>query len=223
MSNSEWASKKLSRFNYKNMDTQSGQIFNWNKEKGYGFIQSDSGDKHIFAHITDYSRKHKPPIDGLAVNYVLSKDSQGRPCAINVIPIKGHKKQGIHTKQKNFTAILAIIFAMFLGVLYFLKIIPILIVGIYAIMSLLTFLLYAHDKKAAGRNSWRTKEDTLHIFGLLGGWPGALLAQAFIRHKSKKMSFKVFFYITVIVNCGVLYWLLTPEGRIWLDAVMVSF
>lgn len=63
----------------------------------------------------------------------------------------------------------------------------------------------------------------MHIFAILGGWPGALLAQAFIRHKSKKPSFKVVFYIMALVNCGVLHWLFTPGGRLWLDAVMVKW
>lgn len=87
-------------------------------------------------------------------------------------------------------------------------------------MSLLTFLLYAHDKKAAGRDAWRTQESTLHLFALLFGWPGVLLAQAFIRHKSQKLSFKIIFWLTLVVNCVVLYWLITPDGSLWLDAII---
>ncbi|GAA4812881.1 DNA-binding protein [Marinicella pacifica] len=204
------------------MKTQSGQILNWNTEKGFGFIQPDAGGKHVFAHINDYSQRHKPPVKGLAVNYALSEDSKGRACAVNVIPIKGHKKSGIHTKQKNFAAILAVVFSLFLAVIYFSKIIPIHIVGIYVVMSFLTFLLYAHDKKAAGRDAWRTQESTLHLFSILGGWPGALLAQAFIRHKSKKLSFKIVLWLTVLINCVVLYWLITSDGKLSFDAVVIG-
>jgi len=128
----------------------SGQILNWNTEKGFGFIQPDAGGKHVFAHINDYSQRHKPPVKGLAVNYALSEDSKGRPCAINVIPIKSHKKSGIHIKQKNFAAILAIVFSLFLAVLYFSKIIPVFIVGIYVVMSLLTFYCMRTIKKQRG-------------------------------------------------------------------------
>jgi len=49
--------------------------------------------------------------------------------------------------------------------------------------------------------------------GLIGGWPGALLAQEWIRHKSSKMSFQAVFWVTVAVNCAVLTWLIVqaPE------------
>src|SRR5690554_582681 len=79
----------------------SGQILNWNTEKGFGFIQPDASGKHVFAHINDYSQRHKPPVKGLAVNYALSEDSKGRACAVNVIPIKGHKKVGFIQNKMN--------------------------------------------------------------------------------------------------------------------------
>jgi uncharacterized membrane protein YsdA (DUF1294 family) len=50
-------------------------------------------------------------------------------------------------------------------------------------------------------------EQTLHVFALLGGWPGALVAQRWLRHKSKKASFQVAFWVTVVVNCVALGWL----------------
>ena len=143
----------------------SGQILNWNTEKGFGFIQPEAGGKHVFVHISDYSQRHKPPVKGLAVNYALSEDSKGRPCDVDVKPIKGHKNNSLHTKQQRFAIILAVVFALFLAALTFSKIIPFLIVGIYVVMSLLTFLLYAHDKnQQAGIPGGRNR--TLYISSL---------------------------------------------------------
>lgn len=74
----------------------------------------------------------------------------------------------------------------------------------YLAASVATVAAYGFDKSAAERNQWRVKESTLHMLALLGGWPGAFIAQRMFRHKSRKPSFQVGFMITVIVNCAVL-------------------
>jgi uncharacterized membrane protein YsdA (DUF1294 family) len=68
------------------------------------------------------------------------------------------------------------------------------------------FCAYALDKSAARTGRWRTPEGTLHIFGLAGGWPGALVAQKVLRHKSQKQSFQLVFWATVLLNCSALGW-----------------
>jgi uncharacterized membrane protein YsdA (DUF1294 family) len=80
--------------------------------------------------------------------------------------------------------------------------------------------MYAKDKNAAQWGAWRTSESTLHSISLVGGWPGASIAQSYLRHKSKKTSFKVTYWVTIIVNCGGLWWLITPEGSMWLENMM---
>ena len=85
---------------------------------------------------------------------------------------------------------------------------PSAVVVAYVAMSSLAFVLYAFDKSAARRGGWRTQESTLHAVALLGGWPGALLAQDLFRHKSSKAGFQSVFWMTVVVNCGALAWLL---------------
>jgi uncharacterized membrane protein YsdA (DUF1294 family) len=82
------------------------------------------------------------------------------------------------------------------------------IFGWYLLISLLTFVIYAKDKSAAEKGSWRIPESTLHFLALIGGWPGALLAQQVLRHKSKKQPFRFVFYLTVLLNCGLLVCLL---------------
>jgi uncharacterized membrane protein YsdA (DUF1294 family) len=77
----------------------------------------------------------------------------------------------------------------------------------YLGISLITFCLYAWDKSAARRGAWRTPESTLHLWSLMGGWPGALLAQQWLRHKSVKAGFRSVFWATVAVNVAALVWL----------------
>ncbi len=77
----------------------------------------------------------------------------------------------------------------------------------YLTTSLTCFVAYAIDKSAARADSWRTPESTLLILGLVGGWPGALLAQQWLRHKTSKPSFLRKFQLTVALNLGAFAWL----------------
>jgi uncharacterized membrane protein YsdA (DUF1294 family)/cold shock CspA family protein len=77
------------------------------------------------------------------------------------------------------------------------------------------FCAYWLDKYAAQKNQWRTKERTLHIMALLGGWPGAGLAQQILRHKSRKESFRQSFQLTVIAHwAALLAWLFWLQSRL---------
>lgn len=96
------------------------------------------------------------------------------------------------------------------------------VLALYIVASIVAFFAYAFDKSAARRNQWRTKESTLQLFALLGGWPGALAAQRLLRHKSAKASFQATFWVTVVLNCGVLGWLITPSGARTLKFVLLG-
>jgi len=90
-------------------------------------------------------------------------------------------------------------------------IVPAVAVG-YAALSCIAFLLYRHDKNAAQAGRMRTRERTLHLIDLLGGWPGGLIAQDRFRHKTRKASFQFVFWATVAINCALLG-LLLNSGR----------
>ena len=83
---------------------------------------------------------------------------------------------------------------------------------VYPAASILCFLVYALDKSAARGGRWRTSESTLLGLGLVGGWPGAILAQQLFRHKIRKPSFMRVFVGTVVANLAVLVLVATPLG-----------
>lgn len=87
------------------------------------------------------------------------------------------------------------------------------IAGVYALASVVAALVYAVDKSAAQRGRRRVPESTLLAIGLVGGWPGAILAQERLRHKTSKISFRVKFWITVALNVASFVLLVTPIGR----------
>lgn len=72
------------------------------------------------------------------------------------------------------------------------------------LMSVLSYAVYALDKRAAQRGRRRVPERTLHLLALLGGWPGALLAQRRLRHKTAKPRFLIVFWLTALCHITVL-------------------
>lgn len=70
----------------------------------------------------------------------------------------------------------------------------------YGIVSLLAFFLYWNDKRKARVDQWRTPENVLHALEFAGGWPGALLAQQVFRHKTRKVSFQLVFWLIVLLH-----------------------
>lgn len=89
---------------------------------------------------------------------------------------------------------------------------PFVVLIAYLIGSCVAYLAYVFDKAASLKGQWRTSENSLHLFSLVGGWPGAMLAQRTLRHKTQKQSFQVTYWATVVLNCAALGWLLSPTG-----------
>jgi uncharacterized membrane protein YsdA (DUF1294 family) len=119
--------------------------------------------------------------------------------------------------------ILALVFLTAIGVGSLTATIEPLFFVLYAGVSLITFIVYAFDKSAARKGKWRTPEIHLHLLSLIGGWPGALIAQHVLRHKTQKQSFRFFFWITVILNLGIFIWAKTPSGASVFQPVTAAF
>lgn len=87
------------------------------------------------------------------------------------------------------------------------RMLPFGILVLYLAASAASVVVYAIDKSAARHGRWRTAESTMHLLAVIGGWPGALIAQRLFRHKSSKPSFQAAFLFTVLLNCALLFWL----------------
>jgi uncharacterized membrane protein YsdA (DUF1294 family) len=81
------------------------------------------------------------------------------------------------------------------------------------VASVLTFVVYLIDKLAARKGGRRVPERTLHALALACGWPGALCAQQWLRHKTSKPSFVFGFWLTVAGNLLGFLLLHTPVLR----------
>ncbi len=83
---------------------------------------------------------------------------------------------------------------------------------VYLALSSVLYLMYWYDKRAAVQGGWRVKEKSLHTLAILGGWPGAYLAQRVFRHKTSKVGFRYKYWATVMTNGGLLVGLHTTRG-----------
>lgn len=202
-----------------------GKVTSWKDEQGFGFVTPNGGGQTAFVHIKAFSSSAHRPITGDLITYELAADEKGRCCARNIRFAGECASARVSANHLNNSSSLgsnfATVFCFFVVLAALLGWLPLAIIVLYLVASTVTFLAYAIDKSAAQHNRWRTKESTLHLLGLAGGWPGALLAQKTLRHKSKKKAFKAVFWATVIGNCFSLGWLLaTKDGATFLIAVL---
>lgn len=184
-----------------------GKIREWNDDKGFGFVVPVKGGDFVFAHIHEFQRGSRRPAAGDIVTYRLGKDPRGRFRAFDV-RYAGEKAQSqrepvrLPRAAMGATALIAAAGAAAVGVM------PVFLAGIYVVLSGVSYLMYRSDKTAAGRDESRTPESALHWADLLGGWPGALIAQQQFRHKTIKKSFQFVFWMTVAFNLAAVGWLI---------------
>ncbi|NHN38638.1 DUF1294 domain-containing protein [Pseudomaricurvus alcaniphilus] len=113
----------------------------------------------------------------------------------------------------NYQRLVIMAFVAFVVASYCFGYTPPLVGVVFFLASLLAYYYYAKDKKAAINSSWRVPENKLHLLALCCGWPGALMAQEKLRHKTKKSGFRVVFWCTVFINIASLVWIHTPQGE----------
>jgi uncharacterized membrane protein YsdA (DUF1294 family)/cold shock CspA family protein len=196
-----------------------GIVKSWNEERGFGFIEPAQGGQEIFVHITALPARAGRPSLKQRVSFEVELNREGKKRAKNVQPVtpaRTPRSRPRNTAAQWGGASLFVIpaFAMlFLAVATQWRV-PRIVAGAYLGLSVACFLAYAVDKSAALKGRWRTKESSLLLLGLLGGWPGGILAQQFLRHKSTKAAFRSAFWGTVAVNVCAFVALSSP----WLDA-----
>ena len=185
-----------------------GKIARWNDAKGFGFIETEAGESYFF-HITAVKQESERPEAGSEVSFGAEKDKQGRNRAAWVDLGSDTGLAGVSLpKPKTLKIGLGLVFLLILYVLSATDFLPASTANSYLIMSALTAALYAFDKRQAQKSAHRVSEITLHSFAVLGGWPGALMAQQVLRHKSSKLKFQKTFWLSVIANLVILALLL---------------
>jgi len=197
---------------------EKGKIVKWNDDKGYGFILPDNSQKNIFVHIKSFTDRNVRPKENQVVTYNTIQDNRnGKKSATRVSrstdnPLKSRininkkiKKETRKDASSHNISIVSIIsivaFSIYLFLFTFVeeKLSPSVII-VHISMGIITYFAYAIDKNKAKHNEYRISEKALLILSLLGGVIGALIAQKKLRHKNKKLSFLIPFWVSVFIN-----------------------
>lgn len=203
-----------------------GKVEDWNDERGYGFIaplEASDVNRKTFFHIRDYQQQGRRPEAGELVKYVVHLQDDGRWRATQVMraaqplrkakaPLRKPDKPDhpYAVRHDVMRTALVLGYAALLAWAIAHGLLPFESTFVPILMSVVTFMAYAADKHFAESGRRRIPEANLHLLELLCGWPGALLAQRVLRHKTRKNSYRVAFWAIVILNLGTtlawIYW-----------------
>lgn len=191
-----------------------GKITDWKDDKGFGFVTPNGGGARVFVHIRSFSNRQHRPVGNELVTYELTSDARGRPQGVNIAFV-GDRPSSLPRAVPGpgiVALTLAATFLAFVVAAVAMRQLPFVVLIAYFLASCVAYVAYFLDKAASLKGNWRTRESTLHFFSVVGGWPGAMLAQRTLRHKTQKHSFQVTYWVTVVLNCAALGWLLWPTG-----------
>lgn len=167
------------------------KIVEWERQKGFGFLRV--GKQRVFLHKNNFAERHKKPEVGDEIRFVMGKDAKGRDCATHAV----HVNDGGRISLLNIS-VLSLLLGLPVIAVQRLNL-DIRWVGAYAILiNALAYGAYVSDKRRAQDGDWRLPEAQLHFLELLGGWPGAFLAQRRLRHKCSKGSYQFMFWFIVL-------------------------
>lgn len=77
-----------------------------------------------------------------------------------------------------------------------------------AVINVVTFVVFAIDKRRAMKDAWRTPEKTLLGLSLAGGSIGALASMRLFRHKTKKPLFSIGIPVMLVLQAALVLYVL---------------
>jgi len=168
-------------------------IVEWRDAQGFGFVEL--GNQRVFLHWREFAERHKRPEVGDRIRFSIGVDREGRTCA----KLASHLNDGGKFGLGAF-AILAVLLIVPCVALSRVAIPAAFSFGYVGMVSLFAYVVYGADKNRARRGEWRIPEQALHLMELMGGWPGAFVAQRRLRHKCSKVSYQIVFWVIVLAH-----------------------
>jgi uncharacterized membrane protein YsdA (DUF1294 family)/cold shock CspA family protein len=199
-----------------------GKIHHWNTSRGMGYIRNPQTGYDILFHRKDY-RGSATPHEGETVWFdeTITGDNTSRATAVSTVSgnadVHSYRpRHYIGRKSSVRTFMLLLILWGVLGLWGVLDLrLPLWAVAATLLVNLVTVYTYTREQKISHTSQARTPESMLHLLSLLGGWPGAGIAQTLLRYRSRKPSFQTMYWSSVALHFTVLLaWLFWLQPRI---------
>lgn len=188
-----------------------GEIIEWNGEKGCGFVRprgSGPSDPVVFLPAAALVHRGREPKVGDVISFETSEASdspQNRRLRTKLrarqVVFLGEEPPPAPLKEPGIPPVklgAAYLLAQGLAAIFFREALWLFVPTL--LFSLLSFGQYAWDKASVKQGRRRVRESNLQLVALLGGWPGAALAQGLLRHKTRKRTFQVTFRAMIALN-----------------------
>jgi uncharacterized membrane protein YsdA (DUF1294 family)/cold shock CspA family protein len=182
-----------------------GTLKSWNDERGFGFIDPTQGGQEIFVHIKAFEVRTERPQVGQRLTFEVEVNPDGKKRAklVQQVRLSSASSRRRRDSPAQWGTVTYFAIPAFLLLYLFVAIVwrvPNWVAGLYLAASVVCYVVYVVDKSAAVAGRWRVPESTLLFLGLVGGWPGAIVAQQVSRHKSNKAAFRSAFWGSVVLN-----------------------
>jgi uncharacterized membrane protein YsdA (DUF1294 family)/cold shock CspA family protein len=182
---------------------ETGVVKAWNPDRGFGFVQRAAAPD-LFLHIKAFPRGATDPVVGDEITFEVEVQADGKPRAAQARLASESYVPPVRPTSPIIGALVILAFASIYSLVeVYWGPVPLWVLFLYLGVSAITFGAYAIDKSAARLKQRRVAETSLILLGMLGGWPGAILAQQLLRHKTAKPSFRAVFWASVLINVFV--------------------
>lgn len=185
-----------------------GEIVQFDPAKGFGFVKVAGQKDDIFIHQSDVDNGVRLQT-GMRVEFDVRTTPKG-PRAANIkasgvaAPTQPARRSSANPYML-YTIVAVAIVAVIGGALF-------LLFGWYWLLDYLiainiaAFVLYGYDKNAAQNSRLRVPERVLHGVELFGGTPGAFIAQRVFHHKTRKVSYRIVFWLIFAIQAAAVIW-----------------
>lgn len=189
---------------------ETGTVRVWNADRGFGFLRRPDGSD-LFLHIKAFPRGVDEPAVGNEVTYEIEAQADGK---LRAARARSAAEAYVPPVRPTSPLLGILAIAAFVAIYILVEVnwgpVPLWVPIAYLGVSAITFGSYAIDKSAARLKGRRVAETSLILLGMFGGWPGAILAQQLLRHKTAKLSFRAVFWVSVLINVAVFVGLNAP-------------
>ena len=201
---------------------QVGRLTHWKDDQGYGYISPDDGSGLIFVNLQSFTNSQQRPHRNDIVRYTAVSYGNDRARAEDVEFVRATTENSDSSIKGPGILAFAVFFILLVAERVWEGKLPVSVFGLYMFASAIAFVIYRHEKAMATSHPWKISDSALHLCSLVGGWPGAALADKMVHHEPQKMSFRVIYWSTVVLNSFVFFWLLSTSGSAQLRSILNS-